>query len=55
MITYSNSNNDSVWELYGKSSDIKPTSRIPNGSTYYEMDTGKVYIFDEEDAKWWEV
>ncbi len=50
-----------VWlELYGLSTDEKPIEKfeitpIGNSSTYYEMDTKKAYIYDEENHKWWEV
>lgn len=42
------------YEIYGKSSDfdLLPIKNITNGSTFYAMDTGKVYMFDEE-AKIW--
>ena len=47
-------------ELYGLSTDTKPTDsfkdiEIFNGALFYEMDTGKISIFDEENHKWWEV
>lgn len=47
-------------ELYGISTDEKPVDKIKdiaifNGSVFYEMDTGKLFIFDEENRKWWEV
>lgn len=50
-----------MWmELYGLSTDEKPiktmgTIGIGNASTFYEMDTKKPYIYDEENHKWWEV
>ena len=34
------------------STDTKPTEGIVNGSTLLEMDTGKVYMFDEENKEW---
>jgi len=51
------------WELNyrGLSTDEKPTmhttpggieERIPNGSTFYEMDTGKLYMWDVENSEW---
>lgn len=53
MITYSNANNDAVWELIGLSTDEKPTTdKIPNGSTFKEMDTGKTYMYDIESKSW---
>lgn len=39
--------------LYGLSTDTKPTN-VANGSGYVEMDTGKRYRFDEENATWHE-
>ena len=49
-----------ILELVSLSTDEKPTDRINfdkihNGSTLYEMDTKKAYIFDESSRKWWEV
>lgn len=50
-----------VWlELYGLSTDEKPTEKfdkniIGNASTFFEMDTGKVFIFDEENHIWHEI
>lgn len=43
--------------LYGKSTDSKPTgkfkgTKIENGSTFYEMDTKKVYMYDAENDAW---
>lgn len=45
----------SIYELRGKSTDTKPVDDIPNGSTFYEMDTGKVYMFDLETKLWGEM
>lgn len=47
-------------ELNGISTDEKPIGTfegypLSNGSTFYEMDTKKPYIYDEENEKWWEV
>lgn len=53
MITYANSGNDAVWELYGLSTDEKPVEGIPNGSQFVEMDTGSFFLFDSEGGKWW--
>lgn len=55
MITYSNANNDAVWELIGLSTDEKPTTdKIPNGSTFKEMDTGKLFMYDGDTKTWHE-
>lgn len=53
MITYANANNDAVWELRGLSTDKKPTTdKIPNGSTFREMNTGDVFMYDAENKIW---
>ena len=50
-----------VWlELFGLSTDEKPIEKfesifIGNSSTYYEMDTKKCFIYDEENHKWYEM
>ena len=41
-------------ELRGLSTDDKPTT-VENGTTFIEIDTGKVYIFDKENTQWKEV
>ena len=38
--------------LRGLSTDEKPTEDVPNGSTFLEMDTGNVFVFDEENTRW---
>ena len=52
-----------TWEadlaLEGLSTDTKPTGTysgllIRNGSTYYEMDTVKIYKYDAENEEWLE-
>lgn len=47
-------------ELYGLSSDTKPIEKfkntlIKNASIFYEMDTKKAYIYDEENHQWWDM
>ncbi len=42
------------WELKGLSSESKPLD-APNGSTFIEMDTGNVYMFDAENGTWYEL
>lgn len=39
-------------ELCGLSTDSKPTARLANGSRFIEMDTGKLYFFDEAGSQW---
>lgn len=36
----------------GLSTDNKPTRSVNNGSMFYEMDTQKKYMFDEEGQEW---
>ena len=62
MITISkieNSNNIAKVELYGLSTDEKPTkmgdNNIANGSLFIEVDTGKFYLYDLENEQWHEV
>lgn len=49
--------NDRVLELVGLSTDVKPIGeidgvRIVNGSSYMEMDTCNIFMYDEENQKW---
>ena len=41
-------------EYYGLSTDTKPTTGVENASVFYEMDTQKVFMFDEDSASWLE-
>lgn len=41
-------------EFYGLSTDTKPTTDVLNASVFYEMDTKKIYMFDEENSRWLE-
>lgn len=43
----------SVEEFYGLSTDTKPTNTA-NGSTFFEMDTGKMYRFNFSGTTWTE-
>lgn len=38
-------------QLEGLSGDTKPTT-VKNGSGFYEINTGKYYMFDEENSTW---
>lgn len=42
------------YDFFGLSSDEKPMDR-GNGSTFLEMDTGKVFVFDRENNIWLEL
>lgn len=46
-----------IMELNGLSTDEKPIGTykgqaIPNASTFLEMDTSTVYVYDEENEQW---
>ena len=43
-----------VVTCYGKSTDEKPTEGMRNSDRFYEMDTQKVYMFDEDSNTWLE-
>lgn len=63
MITMTNctsSTDGHILELAGKSTDTKPTETfngftIGNGSTFTEMNTTKVFMFDGEAHEWLEL
>ena len=53
-----NKDNSTVRAFLGLSRDTKPVrwfqdSMIPNGSTYYEIDTARTYMYSFEDEKWY--
>lgn len=39
-------------ELSGLSTDTKPTAEVAQGSIFQEVDTGKVFFFDEASGTW---
>lgn len=39
----------------GLSTDTKPVENTENGSTFLEMDTGDLYIFDKQNSQWREL
>lgn len=41
-------------ELRGLSTDEKPTT-VPNGAIFIEIDTGTLYMFDEDNEEWKEL
>ena len=49
---------DDIWreriEYYGKSTDTKPIAGVQNADIFYEMDTQKVFMFDEDTSTWLE-
>lgn len=56
MISYSKAQNIGPTKRYVEgtclSTDEKPVDNIGNGSVLLEMDTSKVYLFDEENSTW---
>ena len=38
--------------ITGLSTDTKPTVGVQNGSAFIEMDTSKLYFYDEENQTW---
>ena len=50
MITVSNLTD----EYNGLHDDTKPTAGVRNGSVFIEIDTGKIFFFDEENVTWHE-
>lgn len=50
---------DDVTYIYGEwnglSSDTKPMANVYNGSTFFEMDTKKGFMFDGENKIWREI
>lgn len=61
MITFTTQN---CFELRGLSTDEKPKKatflilgcpKLGNGSTFLEMDTARVWMYDEENDLWWDV
>ncbi len=47
--------NQKTYEFRGLSTDEKPIENVGNGSVFFEMDTLKVFMFDESDKKWIEL
>lgn len=45
-------NDGSAKDFRGLSTDQKPVTGVPNGSTFYEMDTHSVYMFDADGSAW---
>jgi hypothetical protein len=39
-------------EMAGLSTDDKPTEGLATGSVFMEVDSGDVYLFDEESSEW---
>ena len=41
--------------FFGASTDSKPTTGIVNGSAFLEVDTGKIFLFNESTSSWVEL
>ena len=41
--------------FFGASTDSKPTTNIVNGSFFMEVDTGKIFAFNETTSSWVEI
>ena len=54
-IIYPDGRNCKRCEYDGLSTDEKPTEGVHNGDVFLEMDTGKVLVFDEQNAIWCEL
>lgn len=39
-------------EIFGTSDETKPTNGVTMGSTFTEVDTGDVYLFNETSGEW---
>lgn len=64
MITYSFDEEVGRYSFYGKTKDTKPievvkrngqTVGVTNGSTFFDIDTSTLYIFDAELKQWKEM
>lgn len=55
MISYTVDNVVSNRQYFGLSSDTKPVNKdVNNSDVFYEMNTGKVFMFDEDNQVWLE-
>lgn len=54
MVSRLNPHEEIAHEYVGLSTDTKPTEFVPNGSTFVEMDTKKLYAFDAANSEWLE-
>lgn len=46
---------EKTYEFRGLSTDTKPIEKVGNGSIFIEMDTSKVFMFDEQNKEWKEI
>ena len=52
MVTLMNPQDMTTHEYVGLSTDTKPTTDVPNGSTFIEMDQKKLYAYDADGSQW---
>lgn len=52
MVTIKKNHSENTYEVYCLSTDTKPIDGMTNTSTCYEMDTGTLYMFDEDGKRW---
>lgn len=52
MVTRINPHETTIFKYTGLSTDTKPANDIPNGSSFYEMDTGSTYHYDSSSTDW---
>lgn len=52
MTTGGNDPRSNVQTIYGLSTDAKPTDGIGNGWAFVEMNTGKLYFYNEDGTAW---
>lgn len=48
----SNTFSENVYALRGLSTDVKPTEGIGNGSSFYCIDNGELYMLDKSSGTW---
>lgn len=53
-ITYQTTDYKTIADVRCLSTDDKPLN-VTNGSTCFEIDTGKIYMFDGENKQWHEI
>ena len=50
-----------IKDWQGLSSETKPVTDLGSGSTFYELDTGKLWLYDADNTNpvtttgWWEI
>ena len=47
--------NNKYMEIAGLSTDSKPTTGLITGSLFLEVDTGKIYAYDEISETWTQI